>query len=114
MCRPIIAAMLCTSMSVTGCASLGDNQVLAATLILNQLDATLDSVEIALTELQGEAPDSDAFKALQITLKVAKPQIIAWIDTISQIKAAQGQYEEAQELKARADALMPQIDVAIQ
>lgn len=109
----MIGLMLVAAASIAGCATFGNDKTLIARLVMNQLEATLDSVEIAMSEIKPDT-DSETLRDIKIALKIAKPQILSWMDTIAQIQMASEQYDRAAKLAERANELMPQITAAVE
>ena len=113
--KELILAFSIILVGVTaGCASMTPiSQVNQANLILTQVSATLDSAAVLFTELSKNGQSPQVLHDVEIALKVLKPQIVAWIDTISQLKASAAQYTAAQDMKVKLEALTVKIDATV-
>ena len=111
--RKFIAILLCGALAFTGvnCATTDDQSVIAE-IVMNQLDATLDSVAVAITQFKGEE-DAEVIKDIKFAIALVKPQILSWINTIKLINEASGQYSRADKLIERFEGMEADINYIV-
>ena len=107
----IAGLMLAIGVAIGGCASLTPvSQANKADLVLTQVAATVDTVDILVTGLDKDGQSPEALRITKVVLTAMKPQIVAWIGLIEQLNTSNEQYVQAQELRTKLDAAVVKID----
>lgn len=78
-----------------------------AQLVIEQLEATLESAEEASKILSEDGTAPEELQIARVIIAAAKPQIVSWIRLVETLALSQNQSERVAELKARADVVVP-------
>lgn len=110
----VVALIGMISIMGIGCASMPNSSSTIAEIIMIQLEASLASAQEALNVVNDGQGDSQAVQDAISILRIAKPQIVGWIETIELIRKTNQQYESFESLKSQYNVIAPQIDAVVQ